>query len=104
MLSQQEQAAKATAPEVLRRLEVLNRLYERKYPGLIYITFVNGRTRAEIRDEMEKKLGVGSGDWEGDGEVEPLEVGGVEWTGELDRAIRDVGLIAKSRLRALGVV
>ena len=47
-LSAQEQAAKATPPEVLARLAHLNTCYENHYPGLIYITFVNGRSRAQI--------------------------------------------------------
>ncbi|KAF8478250.1 Oxo-4-hydroxy-4-carboxy-5-ureidoimidazoline decarboxylase [Gautieria morchelliformis] len=107
-LSRQEQAAKATPPDVLARLAQLNAMYERRYPGLRYITFVNGRSRAEIRDEMEGVLG-GAGDREGGGEgvggeVMPVEVGGSEWMKELDRAVVDVGRIAKSRLAALGAV
>jgi len=47
-LSAQEQASKATPIEVLLRLELLNTEYENKYPGLRYITFVNGRSRAEV--------------------------------------------------------
>ena len=91
---------------MLERLEVLNKAYERKYPGLIYVTFVNGRGRAAIRDEMEGKLGVEK-EWGTEEDLEeiiPVEVGGIEWVGELERAIRDVGLIAKSRLKALGAV
>jgi len=98
ILSAREQARFATAPEVIRRLEHLNNAYEKKYPGLIYITFVNGRSRAEIADEMETFLGV---DTE---KLESVEVGGDEWMKELHRAVVDVGLIAKSRLRALNTV
>ncbi len=58
-LSAQEQAAKATSPEVLARLKHLNACYERRYPGLVSITFVNERTRAEIKDEMEDALALG---------------------------------------------
>ncbi|KIJ23274.1 hypothetical protein M422DRAFT_39695, partial [Sphaerobolus stellatus SS14] len=108
-LSQQEQASKATPPEILTRLRQLNALYERKYPGLVYITFVNGRSRAQIKDEMQGKLGIddqwGRDDFErASAEIVPIEVGGVEWIGELDRAIKDVGLIAKNRLKTLGVL
>ena len=78
-------------------------MYERRYPGLRYITFVNGRSRAEIKDEMEVMLGL-AGDGGEDGEVEHVEFGGPEWIKELDRAVVDVGKIAKSRLRALGIV
>ena len=105
-LSEQEQAAKATPPEVLARLAHLNACYEHKYPGLVYITFVNGRSRAEIKDEMEEKLGL---EHSTDPDVPPVEsierveVGGVEWKSELERAVGDVGRIAKSRLGSLGV-
>lgn len=104
-LSRQEQAAKVVPPEVLARLEVLNGVYEKRYPGLRYITFVNGRSRAEVRDEMEAVLGVeeevGGSAVE---DVLPVEVGGKAWMEELDRAIVDMGRIAKSRLRALGAL
>lgn len=33
--------------------QVLNSLYEDAFPGLRYITFVNGRSRAEIVPELE---------------------------------------------------
>ncbi|KAI0292291.1 OHCU decarboxylase-domain-containing protein [Russula brevipes] len=49
-LSASEQAAHATPPEE----------YERRYPGLRYITFVNGRSRKMIMEEMEEKLGMAS--------------------------------------------
>ncbi|RPD76581.1 hypothetical protein L226DRAFT_484368 [Lentinus tigrinus ALCF2SS1-7] len=104
-LSAQEQAAKATPPEVLARLAHLNALYERKYPGLVYITFVNGRSRAEIKDEMEDKLGLEhsvSVDEPHVDTVASVQIGGEEWKKELERAVADVGRIAKSRLRSLG--
>ena len=92
-----------TPPEVLARLARLNAIYEKRYPGLIYITFVNGRSRAAIKDEMEAKLGVPGGeavDAEAHGRV---SAGSDEWVREVRRAIDDVGKIAKSRLAALGV-
>jgi len=107
-LSASEQGAQSvnpTPPEVLARLAHLNACYEVVYPGLRYITFVNGRTRAAITEEMESALGfVHSTDLS-----EPVidtmvskEVGSEEWISELNRAVYDVGRIAKSRLRALG--
>ncbi|KDQ13083.1 hypothetical protein BOTBODRAFT_188839 [Botryobasidium botryosum FD-172 SS1] len=105
-LSEREQAAVATPPEVLRRLEHLNACYERKYPGLRYITFVNGRTRAQIVPEIEGKLGIEhslDGDQPPLESIAPLVEGSHEWKEELERAIADIGLIAKSRLKNLGV-
>ncbi|EPS94563.1 hypothetical protein FOMPIDRAFT_1134194 [Fomitopsis schrenkii] len=105
-LSAQEQAARATPPEVLARLAHLNACYEHRYPGLRYITFVNGRTRAAIKDEMEGVLGLGSSL---SPDEPPLDaVGSVEiesegWTKELERAVEDLGKIAESRFKALGV-
>ena len=104
-LSAREQAARATPPAVLVRLAHLNACYERVYPGLVYITFVNGRSRAEVKDEMEDKLGLEHTESVDEPPVESLasvEVGGVEWKRELERAVVDVGRIAKSRLRTLG--
>ncbi|RDX54281.1 hypothetical protein OH76DRAFT_1415679 [Lentinus brumalis] len=105
-LSAQEQAAKATPSEVLVRLAHLNSLYERKYPGLVYITFVNGRSRAEIKDEMEDRLGLEHATKADEPPVDSIasvQVGGEEWKSELARAVEDVGKIAKSRLQSLGV-
>ncbi|KAI0629258.1 OHCU decarboxylase-domain-containing protein [Trametes polyzona] len=105
-LSAQEQAAKATPPEVLARLAHLNAYYERRYPGLVYITFVNGRSRAEVKDEMEDALGLEhslSPDEPPLDSAVSVEVGSEEWHKELERAVEDVGKIAKSRLKTLGV-
>lgn len=104
-LSAQEQAARATPPEVLERLAHLNACYEHRYPGLRYITFVNGRTRAAIKDEMEGVLGLESSFSQDEPLLEALgrvEVGSEEWTRELERAVEDLGKIALSRLKALG--
>ncbi|KAF8573594.1 hypothetical protein K439DRAFT_1421217, partial [Ramaria rubella] len=103
-LSRQEQAAKATPPDVLERLAELNALYEQQYPGLRYITFVNGRSRAAIRDEMEAKLGTQHRDDVAGQDVVSFQVEGLEWLKELERAIGDIGKIAKSRLGALDVL
>ncbi|KAG2011657.1 hypothetical protein CC2G_011749 [Coprinopsis cinerea AmutBmut pab1-1] len=109
-LSAKEQGAQGvtpTPPEVLARLAHLNAGYEVKYPGLRYITFVNGRSRVTIAEEMEGVLG-----WEHSLSPDEPKLEGIttiytsdtdEWKSELKRAVKDVGLIAKSRLRALGV-
>ncbi|KAG7443603.1 uncharacterized protein BT62DRAFT_972148 [Guyanagaster necrorhizus] len=109
-LSAKEQGATSTTaappPEVLARLAHLNACYEKKYPGLIYITFVNGRTRAAIAEEMEDKLGIVHSLSPDDpivADIEPIAIGGPGWTSELDRAVVDIGLIAKNRLGALGI-
>jgi len=94
-----------TPPEVLARLSHLNACYETKYPGLRYITFVNGRSRRAIAEEMEDVLGFEHSllvDQPYLTSLSPAEAKGPEWQAELHRAIRDVGLIAKSRLRMMG--
>jgi 2-oxo-4-hydroxy-4-carboxy--5-ureidoimidazoline (OHCU) decarboxylase len=110
-LSAKEQGVTAlsivpTPPEVLARLSHLNACYETKYPGLRYITFVNGRTRRTIAEEMEDLLGLEhslSSDEPPLAGLSPVEADGPEWQAELRRAIHDVGDIAKSRLGTLGV-
>jgi len=101
-LSASEQAAHATPPEILARLSELNEEYERRYPGLRYITFVNGRSRKMIMEEMEEKLGIGGG-WEKGDSKEIHRLGSEEWVSEVRRALKDIGKIAKSRLVALKV-
>lgn len=95
-----------TPPEVLARLAHLNACYEAKYPGLRYITFVNGRSRQAIAEEIEDLLGFEHSLSAGEPDlnaIERVDVGGELWEGELRRAVNDVGRIAKSRLAALGV-
>ncbi|KAG1741070.1 Oxo-4-hydroxy-4-carboxy-5-ureidoimidazoline decarboxylase [Suillus lakei] len=102
-----------TPPEVLKRLEHLNACYEHVYPGLRYITFVNGRTRAEIAREMEDKMGLGhplesypDGPTLNEPVVESLVCvmkNSEDWLNELKRAVDDVGNIAKSRQKSLGL-
>jgi 2-oxo-4-hydroxy-4-carboxy--5-ureidoimidazoline (OHCU) decarboxylase len=106
-LSQAEQAAKATSPIVLKRLTHLNACYEHAYPGLRYITFVNGRSREVILEEMETRLGVehsSTVDQPPVVEIAVIARNSPEWMGELDRAVMDVGRIAKSRARSMGAV
>lgn len=103
-LSSEEQsggttAAAPTPPEVLQRLQHLNACYERIYPGLRYITFVNGRSRAVIAEEMEDKLSVAlSPDQPPVESLVPVQAHSPAWLAELHRAVEDVGRIAKSRL------
>ncbi|GHJ87709.1 hypothetical protein NliqN6_4111 [Naganishia liquefaciens] len=119
-MSAKEQGGKSvrTPAIVLRRLAHLNKLYSRLYPGLPYITFVAGRSRAAIVKEMEAVLGLPASpepipdDWQ---EVEKPELdstevhakmqqwGSVEWQKEMKRALGDIWLIARSRLQGMGV-
>jgi 2-oxo-4-hydroxy-4-carboxy--5-ureidoimidazoline (OHCU) decarboxylase len=95
-----------TPPEVLARLSHLNACYETKYPGLRYITFVNGRTRLAVAEGMEDLLGLKhslSPDEPPLASLSPVEVKGSEWRAELRRAIQDVGNIAKNRLDILEI-
>ncbi|KAL0953546.1 hypothetical protein HGRIS_004768 [Hohenbuehelia grisea] len=99
-------AAAPTPPDVLGRLAHLNECYEQRYPGLRYITFVNGRSRAAIALEMEEVLAIEHSLSPTEPPVssfEPVEVEGDTWVAELTRAVVDVGRIAKSRLKSLGV-
>ena len=107
----QTNTSAATPPDVLERLAFLNKAYERKYPKLVYITFVNGRSRAQIRDEMEERLkleGVLPAADEyhstnpGLEGIVPHDENSDAWRKEVDRAVYDVGRIAKSRLEKLG--
>lgn len=96
------------------RLAHLNQLYCKVYPGLRYITFVNGRTRAQIIPEFESILGlphssVGKDEpkipplnsAEADRMVKTSEM--VEWRKECDRGLQDVWLIGRARLKGLGL-
>jgi len=109
VLSASEQGAKAIIPtpsEVLKRLAHLNACYEATYPGLRYITFVNGRSRAAIAEEMEEALHTPhsfSTRVPALGDILPVEPSSQDWRSELDRAVYDIGCIAKSRLGALGL-
>ena len=105
-LSASEQARHYTPPWVIERLGWLNGVYEGRYEGLRYITFVNGRTRREVMEEMESALGVEKAqgpEWKGVSEA-GSEVGGEGWSRELERAVGEVILIAKDRVKKLGLV
>ncbi|POY71961.1 hypothetical protein BMF94_4970 [Rhodotorula taiwanensis] len=107
-----QQGQQATSPQVLKRLQVLNSLYEDAFPGLRYIIFVNGRSRAEIVPEMESLLGLSlpppAGNY-----AEPrlssireklriAPAGSGPWRTELERGLGDMWAIAKSRAEKWG--
>lgn len=113
-LSESEQAKYFTPSWVIERLGWLNEVYEGKYPGLRYITFVNGRTRREVMEEMENALGAENArgpEWKGGecssvGETsgeKRVQEGGQEWLKELERAVGEVILIAKDRVKKLSL-
>ncbi|WVO17435.1 hypothetical protein L204_105127 [Cryptococcus depauperatus] len=111
-LSGKEQGNGGPTPEkTLDRLAHLNQVYCKVYPGLRYITFVNGRTKAQIIPEFESTLGLSASPndpyWPAiESEVvlekiqRPEEEG---WRRECERGLRDVWLIGKARLKALGL-
>ena len=108
-LSANEQGARGvnpTPPDVLERLAHLNLCYEAVYPGLRYIIFVNGRSRAVVLEEMETVLGLDhslSPTVPALSDLEPVHVDSEAWRSELTRAIYDIGRIAQCRLKALRV-
>lgn len=57
--SQAEQAQLQGSSEEAEQLRSLNEEYERKYPGLRYVVFVNGRSRPVIMDDMRKRIAEG---------------------------------------------
>ncbi|GAA5977277.1 hypothetical protein JCM5350_002414 [Sporobolomyces pararoseus] len=102
-----------TSGHVLRRLTMLNAFYEETFPNLRYITFVNGRSRAEIVPELESILGLSLPPPSQDqGEIRFTElkkkvkiqpVGSAPWRKELQRDLVNMWQIAKSRLGKMGV-
>ncbi|CAG7989288.1 unnamed protein product [Penicillium salamii] len=60
-LSQKEQAQLNTgAEEQAEKLSILNAEYEKKFPGLRFVTFVNGRSRDLIMVEMRQRIERGN--------------------------------------------
>ncbi|GJN91712.1 hypothetical protein Rhopal_004735-T1 [Rhodotorula paludigena] len=102
-----------TPGEVLKRLQVLNALYEDAFPGLRFITFVNGRSRAEIVPEIESLLDLSIpppspstpeprlSDLRAKLRVSPA--GSAAWRAELHRGIDAMWAIAKDRAGKMGV-
>lgn len=88
----QQQAGKEAEEAELLLIRVLNEEYEKKFNGLRFVTFVNGRGRQEVLGEMRERLMV----TKGDGVVHEEE--------EMRAAIEAVCDIAEDRVRTLGVV
>jgi hypothetical protein len=91
-------------------LQTLNALYESRYPKLKYVTYVAGRSRAQVAEDLEKFLMEGPADKTGrDSEgvdtspIETYPAGSDEWVTELERGLKDVFLIAKARLKGFGL-
>ncbi|WPH01993.1 putative allantoinase 1 [Acrodontium crateriforme] len=59
-----EQAQLKGSDDEAEALKKLNEEYEAKYPGLIYVVFVNGRSRQVIMEDMRKR--IAEGDLEGE--------------------------------------
>ncbi|WVW80894.1 hypothetical protein I302_102885 [Kwoniella bestiolae CBS 10118] len=117
-LSGKEQGNSVVTPKVvLDRLAHLNELYCTIYPGLRYITFVNGRSRAEIIPEFESVLDLPRSPHPlpddhptnqpeiGSGEVKNRikSPDSAEWKKECERGLGDVWLIGRARLKGLGL-
>ncbi|WWD20692.1 hypothetical protein CI109_105168 [Kwoniella shandongensis] len=117
-LSGKEQGGAVATPKViLDRLAHLNALYCKVYPGLRYITFVNGRPRSAIIPELESILSLplspeplpdnyptsepGLGSAEVEARVKPGE--SEAWKTECERGLADVWLIGRARLKGLGL-
>ncbi|OCF30738.1 hypothetical protein I316_07624 [Kwoniella heveanensis BCC8398] len=104
-----------TRKVVLDRLAHLNQLYCKIYPGLRYITFVNGRPRSAIIPEMESVLSLpvspeplpddyltdqpALDSEEVKSKIKSTE--SEEWKSECERALGDVWLIGRARLKGL---
>ncbi|KAL6238570.1 hypothetical protein BDW75DRAFT_237246 [Aspergillus navahoensis] len=59
-MSKREQANLNTgAEEQAEKLRLLNSEYEEKFPGLRFVTFVNGRSRDVIMEEMRARIDRG---------------------------------------------
>ncbi|EAW13095.1 2-oxo-4-hydroxy-4-carboxy-5-ureidoimidazoline decarboxylase [Aspergillus clavatus NRRL 1] len=64
-LSKKEQANLNTgAEEQAEKLRLLNAEYEEKFPGLRFVTFVNGRSRDVIMAEMRRRIDRGDAERE----------------------------------------
>ena len=57
--SSAEQKSLQGSGEEQQRLAALNEAYERKFPGLRYVVFVNGRSREDIMKNMEQRIDRG---------------------------------------------
>ncbi|OBA24283.1 hypothetical protein METBIDRAFT_36167 [Metschnikowia bicuspidata var. bicuspidata NRRL YB-4993] len=57
--SASEQSSLVGSAEEAQKLAQLNTLYEKRFPGLRYVVFVNGRSREEIMLDMESRIAQG---------------------------------------------
>ncbi|KAJ0425484.1 Oxo-4-hydroxy-4-carboxy-5-ureidoimidazoline decarboxylase [Aspergillus carlsbadensis] len=84
-LSKKEQSQLSTgAEDQAEKLRLLNAEYEEKFPGLRFVTFVNGRSRDDIMEEMRARIDRRDGDR------------------EVEETIQAMCDIAKDRARKLG--
>ncbi|OCF54771.1 hypothetical protein L486_07907 [Kwoniella mangroviensis CBS 10435] len=117
-LSGKEQDNSTVTPKVvLDRLAHLNELYCTIFPGLRYITFVNGRSRANIIPEFESVLNLPlspqplpddlpAAQPPADSEEVKSRIRlpeSEEWRKECERGLGDVWLIGRARLKGLGL-
>ncbi|KDE06025.1 hypothetical protein MVLG_03580 [Microbotryum lychnidis-dioicae p1A1 Lamole] len=110
---EQAPAQGATPGEVLKRLSMLNSLYEEAFPGLRFVTFVNGRPRAAIVPEIEEKLDLVLPEpspstpeprlFSLQEKIKTHVVGSKAWRDELSRGLKAMWDIAQSRLVKMGV-
>lgn len=91
---------------MLTAWQTLNALYESRYPTLKYVTFVAGRSRAQVAEDMEKFLMQGPNEKDTEGaQAAPTvthAIGSREWANELERGLKDVFRIAQARLDGQG--
>lgn len=84
----------------LERLARLNSIYEARYPGLRFVTYVAGRSRAAVADELESILGSKLAALSEASNLSNDDVRGPdseEWQSELDRALDALWDIAVDR-------
>lgn len=58
--SASEQRSLVSNAEEAHKLAHYNDLYEKKFPGLRYVVFVNGRSREAVMENMEKRINRGN--------------------------------------------
>jgi len=97
--SRKEQARGGGVDEAtLRRLAELNAEYEKTFPGLRFVTFVAGRPRSVIADEMDIILNKLAGNERGSATFDHTSEA---WKGELERALEALWDIAVDRASRL---
>ncbi|KAJ1022580.1 hypothetical protein NDA16_003569 [Ustilago loliicola] len=87
-------------PATLEKLARLNAIYEAKYPGLRFVTYVAGRSRAAVAEELAALLGDKTASLKSASDLPKSEVraeGTDEWQAELDRASDALWEIAVDR-------